>query len=133
MPKLYQRVTGPLAQSPGTVIYRGEKRVEAVALELFDYDAPDQKTVQPRNSDIGGHHIAVYVDDIQAAADYFKAKGIRTLMGPLPVSEGPAAGQTILYFFAPWGLQMEAISFPQGMAYEKDGGTVLWSNTDPAK
>ncbi|HPF34376.1 MAG TPA: magnesium/cobalt transporter CorA [Candidatus Krumholzibacteria bacterium] len=39
MPKLYQRVTGPLAQSPGTVIYRGEKRVEAVALELFDYDA----------------------------------------------------------------------------------------------
>ena len=70
-------------------------------IELFDYDAPDQKTVQPRNSDIGGHHIAVYVDDIQAAADYFKAKGIRTLMGPLPVSEGPAAGQTILYFFAP--------------------------------
>ena len=102
-------------------------------IELFDYDAPDQKTVQPRNSDIGGHHIAVYVHDIQAAADYFKAKGIRTLMGPLPVSEGPAAGQTILYFFAPWGLQMEAISFPQGMAYEKDGGTVLWSNTDPAK
>ena len=102
-------------------------------IELFDYDAPDQKTVQPRNSDIGGHHIAFYVDDIDAAADYLKSKGIRTLMGPLPVNEGPAAGQAIIYFFAPWGLQFEAISFPNGMAYEKDGGPVLWSNTDPAK
>ena len=102
-------------------------------IELFDYDAPDQKTVQPRNSDIGGHHIAFYVDDINAAADYLKSKGIRTLMGPLPVNEGPAAGQAIIYFFAPWGLQFEAISFPNGMAYEKDGGPVLWSNTDPSK
>ncbi|MBO6719770.1 MAG: VOC family protein [Rhizobiaceae bacterium] len=102
-------------------------------IELFDYDAPDQKTVRPRNSDIGGHHIAFYVDDIQAAADYLGSKGVRTLMGPLPVEQGPAAGQSIIYFFAPWGLQMEAISFPGGMAYEKEGGTVLWSNTDPAK
>ena len=102
-------------------------------IELFDYDAPDQKEVRPRNSDIGGHHIAFYVDDINAAAEYLKAKGIRTLLGPLPVNEGPAAGQSIIYFFAPWGLQMEAISFPGGMAYEKDGGPVLWSNTEPAK
>lgn len=100
-------------------------------IELFDYDAPDQQTVRPRNSDIGGHHIAIYVDDIAAAADYLKARGIRTLLGPLPVNEGPAAGQTILYFFAPWGLQLEAISFPGGMAYEKDGGPILWSNTEP--
>ena len=102
-------------------------------IELFKYTAPDQKTVTPRNSDIGGHHIAVYVDDIDAAAAYLKDKGVRTLMGPLPVNEGPAAGQAIIYFFAPWGLQMEAISYPKGMAYEKDGGPTLWSNTDPAK
>ncbi len=102
-------------------------------IELFNYDAPDQKTVLPRNSDIGGYHIAFYVDDIAAAAEYFKAKGVRTLQGPLPVNEGPAAGQSILYFFTPWGLQLEAISFPGGMAYEKDGGPILWSNTDPSK
>ena len=54
-------------------------------------------------------------------------------MGPLPVNEGPAAGQTILYFQAPWGLQLEAISYPAGMAYEKDGGPVLWTPKDPAK
>ncbi|WMS41116.1 VOC family protein [Acuticoccus sp. MNP-M23] len=101
-------------------------------IELFDYDAPDQDTVFPRNSDVGGYHIAIYVDDIDAAADYLKSKGLRTLLGPLPVNEGPAAGQTILYFYTPWGLQMEAISFPNGMAYEDGADTVLWSNTEPA-
>lgn len=98
-------------------------------IELFDYDAPDQTTAFPKNSDIGGYHIAFYVDDIDAAATYLKDKGLKTFLGPLPVSEGPAAGQSILYFLTPWGLQMEAISFPNGMAYEKDGGTILWSNT----
>ena len=100
-------------------------------IELFKYTAPDQATVTARNSDIGGHHIAFYVDDIDAVAAYLKAAGIKTNMGPIPVAEGPAAGQSILYFSAPWGLQLEAISFPQGMAYEKDGGPVLWSNTAP--
>ena len=102
-------------------------------IELFKYTSPDQQTVYPKNSDVGGYHVAIYVDDIAKAADYFKSKGVKTLAGPLPVTEGPAAGQTILYFYAPWGLQMEAISFPDGMAYEKEGGPVLWSNTDPAK
>ncbi len=102
-------------------------------IELFKYTAPDQETVYPKNSDIGGYHVAIYVDDINEAAEYLKSKGVKTLMGPLPVDQGPAAGQTIMYFFAPWGLQMEAISFPNGMAYEKDGGPVLWSNTEPAK
>jgi catechol 2,3-dioxygenase-like lactoylglutathione lyase family enzyme len=88
--------------------------------------------MQHRRS-IGGYHIAFYVDDIKAAADYLKANNVRTLMGPLPVDQGPAAGQSILYFMAPWGLQFELISYPNGMAYEKDGGPVLWSPKDPAK
>ena len=102
-------------------------------IELFKYEAPDQQTVTVKNSDVGGHHIAFYVDDIDKAAAYLKGKGIKTNAGPIPVKEGPAAGQSILYFSAPWGLQLEAISFPDGMAYEKDGGPVLWSNTDPGK
>jgi len=102
-------------------------------IELFQYTSPDQKDMTPKNSDIGGYHIAFYVDDIKAAADYLKANNVKTMMGPLPVDQGPAAGQSILYFMAPWGLQFEAISYPRGMAYEKDGGTILWSPKDPAK
>jgi catechol 2,3-dioxygenase-like lactoylglutathione lyase family enzyme len=102
-------------------------------IELFKYTAPDQKDAKLRNSDIGAFHIAFYVDDIAAAKTYLDGKGVATRMGPIPVSEGPAAGQSILYFQAPWGLQFEAISYPKGMAYEKGAETVLWSTTDPAK
>ena len=102
-------------------------------IELFSYQAPDQKVVQPKNSDIGGYHIAFYVDDIKAAADYLHAKNVKTMMGPIPITEGPAAGQSIVYFNAPWGLQLEAISYPKGMAYEKDASTILWTPKDPAK
>ncbi|TPI67058.1 glyoxalase [Mesorhizobium sp. B3-1-3] len=102
-------------------------------IELFKYTAPDQKDLTPKNSDIGGFHIAFYVDDVAAAKAYLEAKGVKTRMGPLPVKEGPAAGQTILYFQAPWGLQLEAISYPDGMAYEKGAETVLWSPKDPTK
>lgn len=31
-------------------------------IELFKYTAPDQKDLTPKNSDIGGFHIAMYVD-----------------------------------------------------------------------
>ncbi|TIV79589.1 MAG: glyoxalase [Mesorhizobium sp.] len=102
-------------------------------IELFKYTAPDQKDLTPKNSDIGGFHIAFYVDDVAAAKAYLDDKGVKTRLGPLPVKEGPAAGQTILYFQAPWGLQLEAISYPQGMAYEKGAETVLWSPKDPSK
>ena len=102
-------------------------------IELFSYQSPDQKVVQPKNSDIGGYHIAFYVDDIKAAADYLRAKSVKTMMGPIPITEGPAAGQAIVYFNAPWGLQLEAISYPKGMAYEKDASTILWTPKDPAK
>ena len=102
-------------------------------IELFSYESPDQKVVQPKNSDVGGYHIAFYVDDIRAVDAYLRAKGVWTHFGPVPIKEGPAAGQTILYFKAPWGLQLEAISYPDGMAYEKDAETKLWSPKDPAK
>jgi catechol 2,3-dioxygenase-like lactoylglutathione lyase family enzyme len=102
-------------------------------IELFSYQSPDQQVMQAKNSDIGGHHIAFYVDDINAADAYLRSKGVRTLFGPIPIDEGPAAGQAILYFKAPWGLQMEVISYPKGMAYEKDAETILWSPKTPAK
>jgi len=102
-------------------------------IELFQYQSPDQAKTEPRNSDYGGHHIVLYVDDIAKAAEYLHAKGVKTMQGPIPVNEGPAAGQSILYFLTPWGMQMELISYPNGMAYEKDAKTTLWSTTDPTK
>jgi catechol 2,3-dioxygenase-like lactoylglutathione lyase family enzyme len=102
-------------------------------IELFQYQSPDQAKTLPKNSDYGGHHIALYVDDIDKAAAYLKSKNVTTMKGPIPVNEGPAAGQSILYFLTPWGLQMELISYPKGMAYEKDAKSLLWMTTEPMK
>lgn len=103
-------------------------------IELFEYTAPDQRKLDQKNSDIGAFHIALYVDDVAAAKAYLDKKGVATRLGPVPISEGPAAGQTILYFQAPWGgIQFEAISYPNGMAYEKTAETKLWSPKAPAE
>ena len=102
-------------------------------IELFQYSSPDQKDMTPKNSDIGGYHIAFYVDDVAAAKAYLDGKGVKTFFGPFPVEQGPAAGQAICYFLAPWGLQMELITYPKGMAYEKTSPVILWSPKDPAK
>jgi catechol 2,3-dioxygenase-like lactoylglutathione lyase family enzyme len=61
-------------------------------IELFQYQAPDQAKTLPKNSDIGGHHIALYVDDIDKAAAYLKDKNVKTMQGPIPIKRGPPPG-----------------------------------------
>lgn len=101
--------------------------------EIFEFDAPDQNTVQPKNSDIGGHHLAFYVDDFDAALAFIKSKGIRILGEPTVRTEGPVAGQTWVYFLAPWGMQLELVSYPNGKGYEKETSRRLWHPADPGK
>jgi catechol 2,3-dioxygenase-like lactoylglutathione lyase family enzyme len=100
---------------------------EGTNIELFEYSSPDQKTEMPRNSDYGGYHIAFYVKDIKTAVAKARADGLKTMMGPFPINDGPAAGETITYVLTPWGQQLELISYPNGMAYEKTSPVKLWA------
>jgi len=100
--------------------------------ELFEYEAPGQNRAQPRNSDIGGHHLAFYVDDIDAAVAYLKGQGVRVLGAPTVRTDGPNAGQTWVYFLSPWGMQLELVSFPNGKGYERTTSRRLWHPVDPA-
>lgn len=99
--------------------------------EIFEYSSPDQRVGQPKNSDIGGHHLAFYVDDIDAAVSYLKGKNIRLLGEPTVRTEGPNAGQTWIYFLTPWGMQLELVSFPHGKGYEKESARRLWHPAHP--
>lgn len=87
-------------------------------LEIFEYESPDQVPIPPKNSDIGGHHLAFYVDDIYAAVDYLKANGVEVLGEPTVYDSGPNLGLTWCYFMAPWGMQLEVVSSPGGTAYD---------------
>jgi catechol 2,3-dioxygenase-like lactoylglutathione lyase family enzyme len=84
--------------------------------EVFEYTAPDQNPSPPRNSDIGGHHVALYVDDLDAAVEHLRAHGVRVLGEPT-VSKGAHEGQRWIYFLTPWGMQFELVSYPHGKAY----------------
>jgi glyoxylase I family protein len=88
-------------------------------LEVFEYDAPEQRTTQPRNSDIGGHHVAMYVDDLDAAVEHLKAAGVEVFAGPT-ASKGPAEGNRWIYFLSPWGMQFELVSYPGGKAFDRE-------------
>lgn len=84
--------------------------------EVFEYWAPDQATAGPRNSDVGGHHIALYVTDMDAAVSYLRDAGVHVLGEPA-TSVGPHLGQRWVYFLAPWGAQFELVSYPAGRTW----------------
>jgi catechol 2,3-dioxygenase-like lactoylglutathione lyase family enzyme len=96
------------------------------SLELFEYTSPDQIHDRPRNSDAGGHHIAFYVAEIGAAVEHLRAHGVTILGNPTTLTEGASAGLTWVYFLTPWGLQLELVSAPTGLAYERRGGRPMW-------
>lgn len=91
---------------------------DQAVFEIFHYTAPDQRDEIPRNSDIGGHHVALYVEDIDVAVDYLRAQGV-TVLGSPTASKGPAAGNRWVYFMSPWGTQFELVSYPQGKAFNR--------------
>jgi catechol 2,3-dioxygenase-like lactoylglutathione lyase family enzyme len=99
--------------------------------EIFEYSAPGRNAAQPRNSDVGGHHLAFYVDDIDEAVAYLRSHGVRVLGEPTVRTEGPSAGQTWVYFLSPWGMELELVSFPGGKAYERGTDRRLWHPASP--
>jgi len=90
-------------------------------IELFEFSAPDQQKQMPRVIDYGGHHVAFYVDDMDAAIAYLRDKGVK-LYGEKKYGNGPEAGEdsTFIHFCTPWGLMLELVSYPNGRAYEQE-------------
>lgn len=101
--------------------------------EIFEYESADQNRTQPRNSDVGGHHLAFYVDDMAAALEHLRRHGVRILGEPTVRETGPSGGQSWVYFLSPWGMQFELVSYPNGKAYERETRARLWHPARPAE
>lgn len=101
--------------------------------EVFQYEPAAPPSPQPLNSDIGGHHLAFYVDDIDVATEYLRQQEGVVVLGDPTASSGPSAGQQWVYFLSPWGMQLELVSYPDGKAYERKGGRRLWNPLLPAE
>ena len=141
MPDLDQALaflTGPLG---GTLLVRETEhavlRLGPVTTVELRAAAPDRAgRALPLNSDVGGHHLAFYVEDVDKAADFLcDTPGARVLGTPQTVDEGgPIDGDRWVYFQGPWGFQFEALTLPEHLPYERHttarrfGPAASWSS-----
>ena len=100
-------------------------------IELFEYEAPDKRQEQARNSDNASHHMCFYVDDIFTAVEHLESHGVTILGGP-SLNVGAEAGEYWCYFLPPWGAQLELVSYPAVRGYEQHTKRRLWDVRDPA-
>ncbi len=119
-----------LGAKPGdSTRYKFFRLGHGLNLEVFEYQTDDRGR-QPGNHQAGGHHLALYVDEIVPAVEHLRAHGI-AVDDPEFIESGPAAGSHWVYFKAPWGLQMELVSYPNGKGYEAGAGVKLWNPRFP--
>ncbi len=100
--------------------------------EIFQWEPADSQAPQPRNSDIGGHHLAFYVDDLDAGIAHLREHGVQ-LLGEPTSSRNASEGQRWVYFLSPWGMQLELVSYPEGKAYERTTAVRLWDPRRPTE
>jgi len=103
-------------------------------LEIFEYSHPRANKNYPSNQDVGGHHLAFYVGDIDAEIEKLKTAGIQVLGEEANVNaNGPNGGSRWIYFKTPWGMTLELVSYPEGMNYEAETDRLLWDPRHPEK
>ena len=100
--------------------------------EVFEYSGVEQGR-PPRNSDVGGHHLAFYIDDFDAALAHLRSERVRIMGEPQLIEEGPATGARWVYFLSPWGLQLELVSAPKGRGGPDSPARRLWRPAHPAQ
>jgi hypothetical protein len=54
--------------------------------------------------------------DLDAAVAHLRRNGVKVLGEPTSMNEGPSAGLRWVYFVSAWGMTMELVSYPSGMA-----------------
>jgi catechol 2,3-dioxygenase-like lactoylglutathione lyase family enzyme len=96
------------------------------SLELFKYVNVAQSPVVAPN-DFGLQHVALYVDDIEEAANRVEGAGGTLLKGPndLPGLEA-GLGCRYRYARAPWGTTIELITYASTQRYESTTAVRRW-------
>ena len=102
-------------------------------LELFAYEQADGSAAEdlaarrpPGQDAVGGAHLAFYVEDIDAGVESLHAHGLIVLGQPKRVAEGPSAGLAWVHFLAPWGQQLELVSYPNGVRAYDGADPEVW-------
>ena len=82
-------------------------------IELLEYLAPsDRKHMIPRPCDVGSVHVALTVDNLDAALQKVAEFGWATAGKPQTLTTGPNAGKRVVYVRDPDGTTIEFMQMP---------------------
>jgi catechol 2,3-dioxygenase-like lactoylglutathione lyase family enzyme len=70
-------------------------------VEFTEWNTPDQNTLVPSNSDLGGRHFAIAVRDVDAAMAYLAAQPGVTVF--------ERSVWNFVYFTTPWGMTLQIV------------------------
>lgn len=96
-------------------------------IELFEYSRVDDQRPPLRGCDVGWQHMALYVDDMQAAITRATTAGAKLLNEPwdlIRAEGGP--GNCFCFLEAPFGALIELITYPSSQPYESQTQLRRW-------
>jgi catechol 2,3-dioxygenase-like lactoylglutathione lyase family enzyme len=109
-------------------------RTPFLNLRLLEATYPGQRTLWPMMLDVGGWHLAGYVDDIDEAMAYLDACDVYVLgPGKKPTTNGPEVGEGsfAVHCMTAFGFHFELLTYPNGRAYMADFAHRLWNPAEP--
>jgi catechol 2,3-dioxygenase-like lactoylglutathione lyase family enzyme len=94
-------------------------RTPFLNLKLVEASYPGQREVWPMMLDVGGWHLAGYVDDMDEAMDFLESCDVYVLgPGKKPTTNPPEVGEGsyACHCMTSWGFHFELTSYPNGRA-----------------
>ncbi len=105
-PKIIQKVTGVEGAEMEIAFVRGPGQV----VELIEYKAPASRSrVQSRPCDAGFAHLALDVDNVDAAVMAAESYGVKAINPPIAIDQGPNKGKKVVYLRDWDGVTLEFI------------------------
>jgi len=108
-------------------------RTPFLDLRLLEATYPGQRTLWPMMLDVGGWHLAGYVDDMDAAMAFLSSADVYVLGPGKKATGGPELGEGsyACHCMTEWGFHFELCSYPNGRAYMADHERRLWNPAEP--
>jgi catechol 2,3-dioxygenase-like lactoylglutathione lyase family enzyme len=112
---LDQEQAGPVGKAvrePEAVIKFANLSLEGGEIELIQFVEPQGRALGGEANDVGKMHVCFQVDDIRAAYEGLRAKGVQFWTPVNVITEGPAKDWKFVYFSDPDGVQLELLEIP---------------------
>ena len=110
-PGLVSRITGV----PGAEVTIAFLRGPGHTVELIEYAAPAGRgKVESRPCDVGFAHLALNVDNVDAAIEAAAQYGVKPVAPPVAIDQGPNRGRKVVYLRDADGVTVEFIEAQVG-------------------